>query len=96
VDDEIWQDIGLNDALEGEMPGWLGNDDIRQGIKSLLELDRCEEEEKRLCKEHQAMQEWMVEEWQCLCEAIRTCGMYKCFCWLVYKINIHALQWMMI
>ena len=96
MDDEIWQDIGLNDALEGEMPGWLGNDDIRQGIKSLLELDRCEEEEKRLCKEHQAMQEWMVEEWQCLCEAIRTCGMYKCFCWLVYKINIHALQWMMI
>jgi hypothetical protein len=43
-----------------------------------LELDRCEEE-RRLCKEHQAIQEWMLEEWQCVSEAINTCGMLMRF-----------------
>jgi hypothetical protein len=77
VEDEIWQDIGLDDVeFEGEIPGWLGDDGIRQGIKSLLELDRCEEEERSLCKERQAMQEWMLEEWECVSEAIKTSGMY--------------------
>jgi hypothetical protein len=77
VDDEIWQDIGLDDVeFEGVIPGWLGDNDIRGGIKSLLELDRCEEEERRLCKERQAMQEWMLEEWECVSEAIKTSGMY--------------------
>jgi len=76
VDDEIWQDIGLDDVeFEGVIPGWLGDNDVRQAIKSLLELDRCKEEERRLCKECQAMQEWMMEEWKCVSEAIKTSGM---------------------
>jgi hypothetical protein len=71
VDDEIWQDVGLEDVdMDGEIPRWLGDDDVREGIKSLLELDRCKEEERRLCRECQATQEWMLEEWQCVSEAI--------------------------
>jgi len=60
VDDDIWQDVGLyeddDDSVES-IPGWLGNDDVRRGIKNSLLLDRCEEEERRLCKERRAMQE---------------------------------------
>ena len=83
VDDDIWQNIGLNeDDHEGHaiIPGWLGSDNVRSGIKSLLLLDRCEEEERRLCKERQAMQEWMIEEWAAASKAKNICGMYKIIC----------------
>ena len=76
VDDEIWQDVGLQGDLQDEIPLWLGDENVRQGIKSLLKLDRCEEEERRFCKEKQAMHDWMVEEWTCVTEAINLCG--KC------------------
>ena len=65
VDDDIWQDIGLNDDYDGSsiVPDWLGNEKVQVGIKSLLELERCEEEQRRLLYERLAMQEWMLEEW---------------------------------
>ncbi|KDR74540.1 hypothetical protein GALMADRAFT_141567 [Galerina marginata CBS 339.88] len=59
VDDDVWQDIGLTDDNDDfdTIPGWLGNDDIRAGIKAQLELDRCIEEERRIKKERISMQE---------------------------------------
>jgi hypothetical protein len=63
VDDDIWQDIGLGDDGEEEIPLWLGDENVRSGIKFLLQMDRCREEETRLRKERCAMQEWMKEEW---------------------------------
>jgi hypothetical protein len=64
VDDDIWQDIGLDDQ-SGPLPRWLSDDAVREGIKALLEHDRCCEEEIRLKKERCAMQEWLLEEWVC-------------------------------
>ena len=68
VDDDIWQDIGLSDEFDGSMvvPNWLGNEMVHTGIKSLLEFQRCEEEERRLLHERLAIQEWMQEEWYVL------------------------------
>jgi hypothetical protein len=77
VDDDIWQDIGLEDFdvdNPNSIPLWLGDDDVRKGIKNLLELDRCEEEERRLCKEKRALHEWMIEEWTCVTEAMKISG----------------------
>ncbi|KZT06586.1 uncharacterized protein LAESUDRAFT_653181, partial [Laetiporus sulphureus 93-53] len=57
------QDIGLEDDYqEGPVPPWLGDEAVRAGIKSLLLLDRCREEDRRLKDERCAMQEWMKEE----------------------------------
>ncbi|KDR74548.1 hypothetical protein GALMADRAFT_70781 [Galerina marginata CBS 339.88] len=65
VDDNIWQDIGLTDDNDDQMgvPLWLGNEDVRTGIKWLLQLDRCIEEERRLEAEKISMFQWMREEW---------------------------------
>ena len=63
VDDDIWQDIGLDDNSNGLPPAWLADEKVRLGIKSLLELRHCEEEENRLLKEKKALAEWVTEEW---------------------------------
>ncbi|KII82805.1 hypothetical protein PLICRDRAFT_120248, partial [Plicaturopsis crispa FD-325 SS-3] len=65
VDDDIWQDVGLDDSEDGRdgIPLWLGDDKVRDGIRARLEVDRCLEEEIRLSKERCSMQEWMIEEW---------------------------------
>ena len=73
VDDDIWQDVGLDDSdisSTGEIPLWLGDENVRKGIKSMLELDRCNEEERRLSYERSAMQDWFIEEWKCVTMAI--------------------------
>ena len=69
VDDEIWQDTGLGDDECHPTPPWLVDQDVRDGIKLCLELDRCREEETRLRRERVAMQEWLREEWECLIRA---------------------------
>jgi hypothetical protein len=67
VDDEIWQDVGLDeDDCDGTVPLWLEDTDTREGIKHLLTLDRCLEEEVRLRKERTSLQGWVCEEWHAL------------------------------
>ncbi|KIJ18798.1 hypothetical protein PAXINDRAFT_70654, partial [Paxillus involutus ATCC 200175] len=61
VDDEIWQDIGLDDDAV-DPPLWLSDEDVHMGIRHLLEYDRCEEE-ARLSWECAILQEWMISEW---------------------------------
>lgn len=64
VDNNIWQDIGLTEEDDGQaIPLWLGDENVRRGIRARLELDRCIEEEARLRRERSTIQEWFIEEW---------------------------------
>ncbi|KIJ11573.1 hypothetical protein PAXINDRAFT_31481, partial [Paxillus involutus ATCC 200175] len=56
VDDDIWQDIGLDDATT-DPPLWLADESVCMGIRHLLEYDQCVEEEDRLCHECCILQE---------------------------------------
>ena len=78
VDDPIWHDEGLGEAseeAEGDVPCWMCDENVRNGIRHLLDQDRCIEEEQRLQKEHCTLQEWLREEWQCLLLAINDASM---------------------
>jgi len=75
VDDEIWQDVGLEDEVMNP-PRWLADEDVRQGIRLLLDLDRCLEEEGRLIRERCVMQEWMITEWKALQRAQQLASEY--------------------
>lgn len=78
VDDGIWQDVGLDDDEDGpagEPPLWLADDRVRAGIKAMLELDRCGEEDHRLRRERRALQVWFAEEWATVNLAISQTGM---------------------
>ncbi|KAI5999920.1 hypothetical protein EDD15DRAFT_2386268 [Pisolithus albus] len=63
VDDDIWQDVGLEDDSDGFLPPWLADIKVRSGIRSLLDLRRCEEEERCLLQERKALIHWFAEEW---------------------------------
>jgi hypothetical protein len=76
VDDNIWQDTGLDEELEGPVPLWLGDEGVRGGIKAMLLLDRCLEDEKRLITERCALQEWMMDEWACVQSCIQAAGAF--------------------
>ncbi|KAJ7106146.1 hypothetical protein C8R44DRAFT_834353 [Mycena epipterygia] len=48
VDDGIWQDVGLDDddgQPGGAPPLWLADEKVREGIKAMLEVDQCNEED---------------------------------------------------
>ncbi|KAG1723154.1 hypothetical protein EDB19DRAFT_1953265 [Suillus lakei] len=65
VDDEIWQDVGLDD--NGMHPlAWLLDEATRSGIRLQLEVDWCVEEETRVMQERSVMQEWMLAEWDAI------------------------------
>ena len=66
VDDDIWQDAGLLDDEDGLLPLWLCDPAVRDGVKNMLILDRCLEEESRLRKERTSMQQWLLGEWHVL------------------------------
>ncbi|KAG6835438.1 hypothetical protein H0H93_001459, partial [Arthromyces matolae] len=62
VDDVIWEDVGLNEDVEP--PAWLAVQGVQDGIRGLLERDRCLEEEVRLRHECRSMRIWLAEEWR--------------------------------
>ncbi|KAF7964775.1 hypothetical protein HWV62_3126 [Athelia sp. TMB] len=64
VDDTIWQDIGLDDdTADDAPPPWLKDEQTRLGIRHMLDLDRINEEERRVLHESISLQELACEEW---------------------------------
>ncbi|KAJ7083571.1 hypothetical protein C8R44DRAFT_894457 [Mycena epipterygia] len=67
-------DVGLDedDGQPGRAPPlWLADEKVRVGIKAMLEVDRCDEEDLRLRRERRALQVWFAEEWATVNLAIK-------------------------
>lgn len=65
VDSIVWRNDDLQDASEGgEVPRWLGDENVRRGIPAFLEVKRCNEELCRLAKERTTLQRWFRQTWQ--------------------------------
>ncbi|KAH9828839.1 uncharacterized protein C8Q71DRAFT_859379 [Rhodofomes roseus] len=100
VDDDIWQDVGLEDddfVANGTdespdpsaVPRWLGDESVRTGIKAQLVLDRCIEEQDRLSQERCTMQMWMQDEWRSVEHAIANAGEDLD---LLYQLQLHQQE----
>ena len=50
----------------------MSDEAVHDGIKAMLELDRCREEEERLIQECHTLQIWFSEEWVIIEQAIQT------------------------
>lgn len=78
VDDELFQeDPGLGNEACDNLPPWLSDEKVRNGIVSMLERDRCLEEIERLDAECLAMQSWLADEQLNLGTALSAMGEFK-------------------
>ncbi|KAF5332294.1 hypothetical protein D9611_008142 [Ephemerocybe angulata] len=57
----LWEDVWTTRSL-GKIPEWLEDAGVREGIRAMLKLDRCDEELKRLGKEADGLCRWYGEE----------------------------------
>ncbi|KIK24182.1 hypothetical protein PISMIDRAFT_42500, partial [Pisolithus microcarpus 441] len=73
VDSDIWQDSGSGEG-SSEPPNWLADAGVHKGIRLMLEVDRCNEDERRLSREWSVLQEWFSMEWQNLQRALENAG----------------------
>jgi hypothetical protein len=62
VDDPIWDNSSFDDPV-GDVPLWMGNENMRQGIRLHLEVSRCTEELARLLLECENLQAWARQQW---------------------------------
>ncbi|KAI6100036.1 hypothetical protein EV401DRAFT_2061677 [Pisolithus croceorrhizus] len=58
-------DVGLGEG-HSDPPKWLADEDVCKGIRLILEVYCCNEEEKRLPREQSILQEWFAVEWGCV------------------------------
>jgi len=60
VDDDLWADLTRHGAFQDkDAPKWLTDQPTKQGIRAMLELDRCKEELERLDHERGVMYRWL-------------------------------------
>lgn len=60
-DQTLMQDVWITPSI-GEVPRWLEDSDIRDGIRALLKRDRCQEEQTRLVMEADNLCRFFWEE----------------------------------
>ncbi|EIW84350.1 hypothetical protein CONPUDRAFT_50174 [Coniophora puteana RWD-64-598 SS2] len=60
-DDALMEDVWISRSAE-EIPRWLEDVDVRDGIRAMLKLKRCEEEKVRLRRESENLCVWLAEE----------------------------------
>ena len=70
---------------QGEMPRWLDDSDVRDGIRAMLKLDRCAEESVRLRCETVNLTSWLQHEYSAVELVLSTpsCESYhfaRCVC----------------
>ena len=65
------EDVWITPSNESQLPRWLEDLDVRNGIRALLKLDRCEEERQRLEMESKNMCHWYGQKLMAIELALR-------------------------
>ncbi|KAK1217955.1 hypothetical protein PQX77_019377 [Marasmius sp. AFHP31] len=85
----LWEDVWISKTETP--PKWLVDEDIRKGIKSFLNLDRCAEERARLEKEALNLLSWFGRELQTLTFMTRDQSYAKYHTLLNSRLRDHLL-----
>ncbi|KAG6882607.1 hypothetical protein C0992_011225, partial [Termitomyces sp. T32_za158] len=57
----LMQDVWISHPME-EVPRWLQDKNVQEGIRAMLKLDRCHEERRRLAIEGENLVRWFGRE----------------------------------
>ena len=64
VDGDIWEDADMADFEGGRIPLWLGEKEVRDGIRAAQEVKNCQEELRRCEVEYSNLRGWFVKEYE--------------------------------
>lgn len=92
VDSPIWDDSGLNDVDSGDVPPWLGDNEVREGITAWLTVQRCDEELARLKIECARLRRWAKSEWEGLESAAALLGGHSRHILRFLKLTCFVMQ----
>lgn len=70
VDSPLWVNMDCTGLEGAHVPRWLGDENVRCGIRAMLEMKRCKEELERIKTEYAAMQSWSIRRWGALHAAL--------------------------
>ena len=62
IDDDLWTDLARDGQFQDDAPRWLFDGPTKQGIQSMLDLQRSEEEIERLNHERGVMFAWLQRQ----------------------------------
>ncbi|KAF9508417.1 hypothetical protein BS47DRAFT_1416606 [Hydnum rufescens UP504] len=64
IDQDIWENANMVDFEGGEIPLWLANKEVWDGIRAAQEVKSCQEELRRCDVEYSNLRAWFVEEYE--------------------------------
>ena len=64
VDQDIWENADMADFEGGQIPLWLADKDVRDGIRAAQEIKSCQEELRRCEVEYSNLRGWFVDEYE--------------------------------
>lgn len=70
-DPYLMEDVWVHEASDSP-PAWLTEVDVRKGIRAMLKIDRCQEEQRRLGAEADNLCSWFGRELSALSIAMTT------------------------
>ena len=62
VDDDLWMDLARDGQCQDDVPKWLYDQPMQQGIRAMLNLQHSEEELEQLNHERGVMCTWLREQ----------------------------------
>lgn len=81
------EDVWITASNKDQLPRWLEDVDVRNGIKALLKSDRCQEEQERLAMETDNMCRWFGNKLACIEVALR---LSDCELVLSCLVSVHS------
>jgi hypothetical protein len=74
VNNDIWEDIGrVDDEFNGDIPPWLGDEAVRNGIRLVQDISNCQAELKLCLRERHSLHHWFDEESAAVMTAFHSC-----------------------
>ena len=75
VNNDIWEDIGLiDDEFNGDVPPWLGNETVQNGIRLMQDITNCQAELEICSRERRSLHHWFDEESATVMTVFQSCA----------------------
>ncbi|KAF9515781.1 hypothetical protein BS47DRAFT_1293432, partial [Hydnum rufescens UP504] len=96
INQDIWENANMVDFKGGEIPLWLANKEVWDGIRVAQEVKSCQEELHQCDVEYSNLCTWFVEEYEAVHNVFKfSNGVSLQYSFLIWKLIIMSTKMMM-